>query len=74
MISVWQSLDLSNPIKRKAVLASLVLHGLVLAGMGFYLLQANMATPKVSEIVFEFPKKIAPTIQKIVPVKQVVPV
>ncbi len=69
MTGVWQSLDLSDPIKRRAVLASIVLHGLVLAGMGFYLLQANAASPKVGTIVFEFPKKVAPTMQKIMPVK-----
>ena len=72
MTGVWQSLDLSDPIKRRAALASLVLHGLVLVGMGFYLLQANTPTPKVSQIVFEFPKKVAPTIQKIVPIKPTV--
>ncbi len=59
MTSPWQGFDLSDPTARRAILATVVLHGLVLAAMGFYLLKANVSTPKVSQIVFEFPKKVA---------------
>jgi hypothetical protein len=52
--------SLNDPLRRRALMASVFLHGLVLAGMGVYLLRPNImplgqASPEVAnEVVFEF--------------------
>jgi hypothetical protein len=52
--------SLSDPLRRHALMASLVLHGLVLIGMGAYLLRPNVldqngsGVAAANEVVFEF--------------------
>lgn len=69
--------SLSDPLRRRALVASVLLHGLVLAGMGAYLLRPNISQPgqpgieSENKVVFEFggidsvPAQTAPA--KIVP-------